>query len=252
MNSASLQDKVILITGALGDAGREAIKLFLEKGALVAACDIKTIDGFPEWEALQKQYGSDHLLYMEANCMKEDHVISVMERIDQYYGRLNGSYHNVYVNRGFTIAELSLQDWEDSIKGTLTSTFLVCKYAAQLMIRSGGGAIVNTSSILGSSARVYNAAYGAGKAGLEQLTRSIAVEYAPYGIRANAVIPGDFKGEQLLATLSQEHFEGMKKTALIGRSGTPNEINEVAAFLLSDAASYVTGSMYPVNGGLWL
>ena len=111
---------------------------------------------------------------------------------------------------------------------------------------------MNTSSILGTKPYGANASYGAGKAGMEQLTRYAAVEYAKYGIRVNAVIPGDFKGEQLLATMPPSHFEEMRALTLIGRSGTPDEINEVAAFLLSDAASYVTGSMYPVNGGVWL
>ncbi|GGD47815.1 hypothetical protein GCM10010911_01680 [Paenibacillus nasutitermitis] len=120
------------------------------------------------------------------------------------------------------------------------------------MIASGGGAIVNTSSILSSRPRANNAAYGSSKAGLEQLTRIIALEYAPYGIRANAVVPGDFKTEQQLADLGPEHLDGMKKESLVGRSGHPDEINEVAAFLLSDLSSYVTGAIYPVNGGLWV
>ena len=111
---------------------------------------------------------------------------------------------------------------------------------------------MNTSSILGTVPKFNNASYGAGKAGMEHLTRYAAVEFAPYGIRANAIVPGDFKGEELLKTMSAEFFEAMKTETLIGRNGTPNEINEVAAFLLSDAASYVTGSVYPVTGGLWL
>ncbi|MBP1994555.1 SDR family NAD(P)-dependent oxidoreductase [Paenibacillus eucommiae] len=251
MGSLQLQDKVILITGALGAAGRAAIELFLDKGALVAASDIKTVEHFPDLEDLQKQYGSNRLIYVEADFMKEDQVKAVMAQINKYFGRLNGSYHNVYINAWGDIANLSLEEWEASITGTLTSTFLVCKYAAELMIASGGGSIVNVSSILGGKiAMSHNAGYGAAKAGVEHLTRIIAVEYAEHGIRANAVVPGDFKNEQVYATMSQEHFDTMKKTTLIGRSGTPNEINEVAAFLLSDAASYVTGSMYPVNGGL--
>jgi NAD(P)-dependent dehydrogenase (short-subunit alcohol dehydrogenase family) len=87
---------------------------------------------------------------------------------------------------------------------------------------------------------------------VEHLTRVIAVEYAKYGIRANTVVPGDFKSEEVLANMSKEHNETMKADSLVGRSGSAREINEVAAFLLSDAASYVTGSLYPATGGIWV
>lgn len=252
MASLQLQDKVILITGALGAAGRAAVELLLEKGAKVAAADILSADAFTDLEHLQKQFGKDRLLYISADLMDEEQVKDAIERTGRYFGRLDGSYHNVYVNKYRTIAQSSLQEWEDSIRGTLTSTFLVCKYAAQLMIASGGGSIVNTSSILGSKPRTANGAYAAGKAGLEQLTRVIAYEYAEYGIRANAVVPGDFKSEKQMADMPQHHLDNMKRDSLIGRIGTPNEINEVAAFLLSDAASYVTGALFPVDGGLWI
>lgn len=252
MSGASLLGKVIFITGALGDGGSEAVKLFLQKGALIAAADIKPLTEFPEWDSLLEQYGSERLLYMNMDCCKEDQVKAAIEQSEVYFGRLDGSYHNVYINKALSITEMSMEDWELSLRGTLTSAFLVCKYSAELMKKSGGGSIVNTSSILGTVPRYTNSSYGAGKAGMEQFTRYAAVEYAPFGIRANAVVPGDFKGEKLLATLPSTHNESMKEIALISRSGTPNEINEVAAFLLSDAASYVTGSMYPVNGGLWL
>lgn len=252
MKGLSLQDKVILITGALGDGGREAVKLFLQKGALVAAADIKQLDQFPEWDSLYEQYGSKRMLYLNTDFCNEDQVKSAVEHVEEHFGRLDGSYHNVYINQALSISEMSMEDWEYSLRGTLTSAFLICKYAAQLMIKSGGGSIVNTSSILGAVPRFNNASYGAGKAGMEQLMRYAAVEYAPYGIRVNVVVPGDFKGEQLLTTMSPSHNEWMKTSSLIGRSGTPNEINEVAAFLLSEAASYVTGSVYPVNGGLWI
>jgi NAD(P)-dependent dehydrogenase (short-subunit alcohol dehydrogenase family) len=247
-----LQDKVIVITGALGAAGHAAVKLFAEKGAFVAACDLKPESDFPELESLRDRFGDDRLFYVKADMTKEDHVQGLIESIERTWGRLDGCYNTVYVNRYQRIAEQSLEYWEDSIRGTLTSAFLVNKYAAELMMASGGGSIVNVSSVLGSIPLSKNAAYGAGKAGLEQLTRVVAVEYAEYGIRANAVVPGDFKVEQEHANASQQHIATMRQKALLGRSGFPIEINEVAAFLLSDAASYVTGSMYPVTGGLWL
>ncbi|MCQ6561017.1 SDR family oxidoreductase [Paenibacillus mendelii] len=251
MGALQLDDKVILITGALGAAGSEAIKLFLERGALVAACDIRPVSDFAELDSLTEKYGSGRLMFVQGDMRNEADVREAVAAIDQTFGRLNGTYHNAYVNKVALIAEQSLEDWEDCIRGCLTSTFLVMKYSAALMIRSGGGSIVSTSSVLGGNIlRSGNAGYGAGKAGLEQLTRIAALEYAPYGIRANAVVPGDFKSDEVLAAISQAHLDTMSKISMLGRSGRANEINEVAAFLLSDAASYVTGSMYPVTGGI--
>jgi NAD(P)-dependent dehydrogenase (short-subunit alcohol dehydrogenase family) len=252
MNKMQLQDKVVLITGALGAAGRSAAQMFLERGAIITACDIKSLDNFPEMDSLTQQYGEQRFTYIQADVTNEDQVKNIMEKTNRVFGRLDGSYHNAYVNNYRSIADQTLQEWEESIRGTLTSTFLVCKFAAQLMIQSGGGSIVNTSSVLGYIPKANNAGYGAGKAGLEQLTRIIAVEYAPYGIRANAVVPGDFKSEVVLANTTQKFKEKMKEISLIGRSGTTNEINEVAAFLLSDSSSYVTASLYPVTGGIYL
>src|SRR5690606_10119024 len=106
--------------------------------------------------------------YIEANATIESQVRSMMNAVDQFFGRLDGCYHNVYTNKVGLIREQSLEDWEDNLRGTLTSAFLVCKYAADLMRQSGGGSIVNTSSILGGAyPRPGNAGYGAGKAGLE-------------------------------------------------------------------------------------
>ena len=248
MGSLQLEGKVILITGALGQAGRPAVSFFLEKGASIAACDIKPIEEFIELTELQQQYGNERLLYVQANAMEEDQVINLMDTVEQYFGKLDGTYHNVYVNKVATIADQSLADWENSIRGTMTSAFLLFKYAAPLISKSGGGSMVSNSSIMGSIlARAKNAGYAAGKAGLEQLTRIAAIEYAKDGIRVNAVVPGDFKSLEAAEQMGPEH---MKNSTLIGRTGRPNEINAVAAFLLSDEASYVTGSMYPVNGGL--
>lgn len=248
MSTLPLQGKVILVTGALGQAGRSAVPFFLGKGASIAACDIRPEADFTEKADLEEQFGKERLVYIQANATNEDEIRSLMQSVKEYFGRLDGCYHNVYQSVVKRIEELALEEWEYTIRGTLTSTFLVTKYAAELMKETGGGAIVNTSSILGGKiAQARNAGYGAAKAGVEHLTRVAAVEYADAGIRVNAVVPGDFKSAEHAEKLGPEH---MKNSTLIRRTGTPNEINAVAAFLLSDESSYVTGSMYPVNGGL--
>ncbi|WP_274362103.1 SDR family NAD(P)-dependent oxidoreductase [Paenibacillus thermotolerans] len=245
----TLQDKVIFITGALGTLGRSAVSMFLSRGASVAACDLAGIENCPDSERLAEQYGKERFLFVEADVCDENSVISIVSEIERKFGRLDGSYHNVYTNVWKPALELTLAEWEASIRGTLTSTFIVCKHVLPLMIRSGGGSIVNTSSILGQIVSPGCLAYGAAKAGVNQFTKVLAADYARYGIRANALVPGDFKPDDMLAGLTEQAKETIRSVVWLGRSGRADEINEMAAFLLSDASSYITGALLPVDGG---
>lgn len=245
----ALQDKVIWITGAAGMLGQSAVSMFLERGAVIIACDRKPIEEAPIVARLQAQFGEDRLYYAQADIYEETGVVAVAEEIDRRFGRLDGCYHTVYGNVWKPALELTLDEWEFTLKGTLTSTFLVCKSALSLMIRSGGGSIVNVSSVLGQIVSPGCLAYGASKAGLNQLTRVIAGDYGAQGIRANALVPGDFRTEEALAKQSENEREGMRKHSWLGRSGSTEEINEAASFLLSDASSYITGALFPVDGG---
>jgi NAD(P)-dependent dehydrogenase (short-subunit alcohol dehydrogenase family) len=112
---------------------------------------------------------------------------------------------------------------------------------------SGGGSIVNTSSILGVKPRAGEGAYGSSKAGINFLTQVIAAENAEHGIRANVIIPGDIKEPR---QLTPEKTEEIRKNTWLGRSGTPDEVSELASFLLSDVSSYITGSLYTIDGGI--
>lgn len=247
-----MEGKVILITGALGQAGQSAVRLFLNKGAAVIAGDCADIARFPDMARLQGEVGEQRFLFMQADMNEEDQVSAVMAEIDRRFGRLDGCYHNVYASVEKAALELSLEEWESSIRGTLTSTFLVCKHVLPLMIKSGGGAIVNTSSVRGHYPDRGCIAYGAAKAGVNQFTRMLAADYADHGIRANVIVPGDFKSEEEHRRLTKQDIALIRERTLLKRSGTTDEVSEVAAFLLSDAASYVTASLYSVDGGYGL
>ncbi|WP_256757804.1 SDR family NAD(P)-dependent oxidoreductase [Cohnella sp. WQ 127256] len=244
-----LQDKVILITGCLGSLGRSAIEMFLERGATIYGCDRVPLDKYPDIELLQEQYGELRMKYRQADMCVEDEVKAVISDVDRSFGRLDGTYHNVYTNGWKPVVEMSLEEWDSSIRGTLTSTFLLNKYAIPLLIRSGGGSIVNTSSILGQIVSKGCLAYGAAKAGVDQMTRVVAADYAEVGIRANVLVPGDFDAKELIERQTDQQIATIKQNSWMGRSGSADEVNEVAAFLLSDASSYVTGSRYQVDGG---
>jgi len=244
-----LQDKVILITGCLGTLGRSAVDMFLKRGAIVYGCDFLPVEQFSDYQQLQELYGDRRFVYKQTNMFEESEVRALIEDVERCFGRLDGTYHNVYSNGWKPIVEMSLEEWEYGIKGTLTSTFLLNKYAIQLLIRCGGGSIVNTSSILSQVVSDGYTAYAAAKAGVNQLTRVIAADYAAFGIRANVIMPGNFRSKASLTQESERERETIKRKTWLGRTADADEINEAAAFLLSDASSYVTGSLYQVDGG---
>lgn len=228
------------------------MKLFLKKGAVAVASDCAAIERYPDMAKLEAEYGPDRFLFVRADLGDEAQTQAAIAAIDSRYGRLDGSCHNVYASVEKPVLELDLSEWESTVRGTLTSTFLVCKCVLPLMIRSGGGAILNTSSVRGHIPEKGCPAYAAAKAGVNQFTRVLAKEYADRGIRANVLVPGDFKSERELGLLSDTDRKHIAASTLLRRSGTPDEINEVAAFLLSDAAAYVTASLYSVDGGFGL
>jgi NAD(P)-dependent dehydrogenase (short-subunit alcohol dehydrogenase family) len=251
---AQLSGKVILVTGALGKLGLSAVRMFLERGAKVVATDLVA----PE-DAKQRLNDSaiasflpNELLYIQSDARDEKQVTTALASVQNRWGRLDGLYHNAYTQISKPALQLTLEEWNQVLLGTLTSTFLINKHALPLLIESGGGVILNASSVLSHKVKPTCLAYGAAKAGVNQMTRVIAADYAHKGVRANALLPGDIKTEEALSTLPSSFKEAVAKMTPLGRSGTPDEVSELAAFLLSDSASYITGALLTIDGGFAL
>lgn len=247
----SMMDKVALVTGGGSGIGRAVAQLFADRGARVIVSDFVEDAGRQTADLITAAGGEAAFVYCDVT--RPDDVAALMERCVATFGRLDYAHNNAGGTTEFApLADTSDDYWHRCIAVHLTGVWLCMKQQIPLMIKQGGGAIVNTSSIAGLSGAVNASAYSAAKHGVIGLTRSAAAEYACNGIRVNAVCPGGvltpivqrYEREAPAASAVFRDAHAMK------RYGQPAEIAEAVVWLCSDAASFVTGVAMPVDGGL--
>jgi 2,5-dichloro-2,5-cyclohexadiene-1,4-diol dehydrogenase 1 len=190
--------------------------------------------------------------YMQADVSREDHVKALVDAAVSTFGGLHAAFNNAGIDTGHNgVVDQQLSQWERNIAVNLTGIFLCMKHEVAHMLTHDGGSIVNTSSVAGAVGVGTSADYASAKHGVVGLSRSAAVDYGGRGIRINVVLPGAIETPMLLGaleghpTLRQIVEEGHP----MGRIGQPWEVAEAVAWLLSDAASFITGASIMVDGG---
>jgi NAD(P)-dependent dehydrogenase (short-subunit alcohol dehydrogenase family) len=245
-----VQGKVALITGGASGIGRAASLIFAREGASVAVADLN-LEGCDETVAMVKRAGGD-AISIKCDVSRTDQVQAMVERVVRSWGRLDCGFNNAGVSpAGGRIGEIPEDDWDRVIAINLTGVWLCMKYELVQMTAQGGGAIVNTASIMGLVGERRTGAYCAAKHGVVGLTKTAALEYANRNIRVNAVCPGS-----TLTPMMQKAFvrdprleQAYKASHPLGRLGTPEDIGEAVMWLCSEEASFVTGLALPVDGG---
>ncbi len=246
----SLAGRVVLITGGTGGIGRATARLCAARGASVVIADMDEAAGTALTAAIQE--GGGKAAFVRTNVTSEDEVKAMVAFAVSTFGGLHAAFNNAGVNTGNEyITDLPLEQWQRSIAVNLTGVFLCLKHEIAHMLGAGGGAIVNTSSSAGAVGMGMAPDYVSGKHGVVGITRAAAAEVSGRGIRVNTILPGAVETPMFLNALGTNPL--LRKMTEdghpIGRVAMPEELAETAAWLLSDAASYITGAAIAVDGG---
>lgn len=242
--SKRLDGKVILITGSAGGQGREEATLFAKHGAKLVLTDINE-QGLSETVSLIEDRHEDILALKHDISMEEDWQY-VIEKTEQRFGRLDGLINNAGVLIRNGIFETSLEEFEKIQSINTNGTFLGMKYAARLMKKSGGGSIINISSIWGLVGSPTSLAYHSSKGAIRLMTKAAAIELARDYIRVNSIHPGVI-ATAMSEVKNDEH--PLKQKTPWPTLGTPEDIAYGAMYLLSDESRFVTGTELVIDGG---
>ncbi len=244
-----LDNKVAIVTGAASGIGAAGAKRFAAEGAAVVAVDMRG----PKAQETATSISDDggHAIAIEADVSDPADVERMVSETVSQLGALDVLFSNAGTLRPGTAVELSVEDWDFVMGVNVRSVFLGGKYAVPAMLERGGGSIINTASISGLHGDGGAVVYAASKAAVINLTRAMATDHSPDGIRVNAICPGTIETPPVKRMVSDPAIMKVNLDAhSIGRLGQPEEIANAALWLASDESSFVTGEHLVVDGGL--
>ncbi len=248
-----LDGKVALITGSGRGQGQAAALLFAREGARVVVSDVNVEGGQATVRSITEAGGE--AVFQAADVSKAAEVEALVHTAVRTYGGLHILYNNaaIWAARGVDnfVTELSEEGWAQVLAINLTGVFLCCKYGIPALIDSGGGSVINTASVAGiAGSRNRSHAYSASKGGVVALTRAMAMAYARNTVRVNAICPGGVDTPMIAPMLdTEDRRQRSAASHPLGRMGTPEDIANFALYLASDESSWVTGGIFPIDGG---
>jgi NAD(P)-dependent dehydrogenase (short-subunit alcohol dehydrogenase family) len=236
-----LNGKVAVITGAGSGMGKASARIFVREGAQVVAGDISGAEKETAAEL------GDAVVPFHCDVSIEDEVAAMIEEAVKEFGRVDAMLNVAGVGAGGPLADLDMADYDRVLDVDLRGVLHGTKHAIGAM-QDRGGSIINWSSLAGLNASPMSAVYSTAKAGVVAVTKATALEYGPAGIRANVICPGVILTE-IMGAGWQTFAPELAEKAALGRAGRSEEVAELASFLASDRASYLSGCVIPADGG---
>ncbi len=238
-----MDGKIAIVTGGASGIGLATAKKLLSEGAKVVLVDWNF-----DVSDIARSLNED-AMGIKCDVSSEEDVKKCVSEVIEKFGHIDYLVANAGIGGGPNKAhEVSLEEWNKVIAVNQTGIFLMNKYVISEMLKSGGGAIVNTSSMYGLVGTTMSFAYSASKGAINQMTRSLALTYARDNIRVNAIAPG-YVDTPILASVPKDMKDAMANQLPIGRLGEDTEIANLICYLLSDNATFITGAIVPIDGG---
>jgi acetoacetyl-CoA reductase len=245
---ADMNGQVALVTGGTRGIGLAICERLMNRGIKVAAGYAGRHDHAQQFA---DKYADHGVSIHQGNIGSNDDCVRVIGEVLDRHGQLDILVNNAGITVDKTVRKMTPQEWDHVIHVNLSGAFYLSKAILQHMLDRGYGRIINISSVIGSSGGFGQANYASAKSGLFGLTMSLALETASKGITINAVTPG-YITTDMTAAVPQNVMEKLIANIPVGRLGEPNEVARVVEFLADPESSYITGQVYPVNGGLYM
>ena len=237
-----LKDKIVIITGAAKGLGGEMAQLFAKEGATIIACDMAPLT-----------YEAENVHYRELNVADGASCEALFNEVKERYGRIDVLVNNAGITRDAMTRKMTDEQWDMVLDVNLKGVFNLTRHVGPFMQQQGGGSIISISRVVGVFGNIGQANYAATKAGIIGLTKTWAKEFALKGgnVRVNCIAPG-YTMTDILKTVPQDLLDKFAAMTMLGRLGQPHEIASAALFLASEDASYITGQVLQVDGGMRL
>jgi 3-oxoacyl-[acyl-carrier protein] reductase len=245
-----LSGKVALVTGSARGIGKAIVERFAAEGAVVVVSDLGNEAGARETLAAVEGAGGKGMIEM-FDVGDSGQVESAVKNILAAQGRIDILVNNAGITRDNLLLRMSEEDFDAVVRTNLKGTFLLTKVVSRHMIKQRSGRIVNMSSVVGLMGNAGQSNYSAAKAGIAGFTKSMARELGSRGVTVNAIAPGFIK-TAMTASLPEAVQKSFLEQIPLGRFAAPEEVAELALYLASDAAGYVTGQVIGINGGLYM
>jgi acetoacetyl-CoA reductase len=251
MTPSQLSNRVGIVTGGARGIGAAITQLLVADGATVVVMGLAADRARTEALRASMNGSAHNVTFREGNVAHYDACKGIVDEVRAQYGHIDFLVNNAGITADHTVRKMTIEEWQAVLQVNLSGPFFMIKAVLDHMVERNYGRIVNISSVVGHTGNVGQANYAAAKAGVMGLTKTVALEVAQKGITVNAVAPG-FINTDMVAAMPKAALEAAIQKSPERRLGQPEEVARVVRFLLDETSGYITGSVYDVNGGLYM